>query len=92
MRVAESELEGMIEGATRHFFGIPFAAELLALYPVAEFPTPNDALNRVTTDWRYACAVQDFAERIAGARLRRLANVSSGHTSLRTGWSLWCSV
>jgi carboxylesterase type B len=48
-------------------FGTGDAAELATLYPVAEFPRPNDALIRVTTDWRYACAVQDFAERITSA-------------------------
>jgi para-nitrobenzyl esterase len=63
----ESEPEFM--EALERAFGTADAAELAALYPVAEFPTPNDALIRVTTDWRYACAVQDFAERIAGAGL-----------------------
>ena len=55
--------------ALERAFGASNAAELAALYPVAEFSTPNDALIRVTTDWRYACAVQDFAERIADADL-----------------------
>ncbi len=48
-------------------FDTATAKKLAALYPVADFPTPNDALIRVTTDWKYACAVQDFAERIAAA-------------------------
>lgn len=61
----EQEFREALERA----FGADDAAELAALYPTSEFPTPNDALIRVTTDWRYACAVQDFAERIAGAGL-----------------------
>lgn len=61
----EQEFRDALERA----FGADDATELAALYPISEFPTPNDALIRVTTDWRYACAVQDFAERIADAGL-----------------------
>jgi para-nitrobenzyl esterase len=57
--------------ALERAFGTDTAKELAALYPVADFAKPNDALIRVTTDWKYACAVQDFAERIA----------ASGHTA-----------
>jgi para-nitrobenzyl esterase len=65
----EVETEQELLEALERAFGTDNAAELLALYPVADFPTPNDALIRVTTDWRYACAVQDFAERIDAAGL-----------------------
>jgi para-nitrobenzyl esterase len=63
------ETEQELVEALERAFGTIDAADIAALYPVAEFPTPNDALVRVTTDWRYACAVQDFAERMADADL-----------------------
>jgi len=46
-----------------------FAARVAATYPASDFPSPNDALIRVSTDERYACAVQDFAERATAAGL-----------------------
>jgi para-nitrobenzyl esterase len=46
-----------------------FAPDLAAIYPVSDFPTPNDAIVRVTTDSRYACAVQDFSDRATDAGL-----------------------
>jgi len=46
-----------------------FAPRVAAAYPVADFATPNDALIRVATDSRYACAVQDFAIRATQANL-----------------------
>jgi para-nitrobenzyl esterase len=46
-----------------------FAPRVAEIYPVENFETPNDALIRVSTDERYACAVQDFAERATAAGL-----------------------
>jgi para-nitrobenzyl esterase len=46
-----------------------FSSRVAAAYPVTEFASPNAALIRVSTDSRYACAVQDFAERAARAGL-----------------------
>lgn len=46
-----------------------FSTTVAAMYPVSAFPTPNDALIRVTTDSRYTCAVQDFAIRARNAAL-----------------------
>ncbi len=47
-----------------------FSSRVAAAYPVAEFSSPNAALIRVSTDSRYACAVQDFAGRAARAGLK----------------------
>ena len=47
-----------------------FSARVAAAYPVAGFRRPNDALIRVSTDVRYACAVQDFAQRATAGGLR----------------------
>lgn len=63
------ETEQEFVEALERAFGAAAAVELAMLYPLDDFATPNDALIRVTTDWRYACAVQDFAERLAGAGL-----------------------
>jgi para-nitrobenzyl esterase len=46
-----------------------FGSRVAAAYPASEFATPNAALIRVSTDSRYACAVQDFAARAARAGL-----------------------
>jgi para-nitrobenzyl esterase len=46
-----------------------FGTRVAATYPAASFPSPNDALIRVTTDVQYACAVQDFAIRATEAGL-----------------------
>lgn len=46
-----------------------FADEVAALYPASAFESPNAALIRVSTDFRYACAVQEFAERASAAGL-----------------------
>lgn len=42
-----------------------FSTRVAAAYPVSAFATPNAALIRVTTDSRYACGVQDFAEKLS---------------------------
>jgi para-nitrobenzyl esterase len=60
--------EAEYEDALGRRFGT-FASLVAAAYPVSSFATPNAALIRVTTDERYACAVQDFAERAAAAGL-----------------------
>jgi para-nitrobenzyl esterase len=44
-----------------------FSPRIAAAYPASAFTTPNDALVRVSTDSRYACAVQDFAARVSAA-------------------------
>jgi para-nitrobenzyl esterase len=46
-----------------------FGARVAALYPASDFASPNDALIRVSTDSRYACAVQDFAEQATAANV-----------------------
>ena len=46
-----------------------FGSRVAAAYPLSDFASPNDALIRVSTDSRYSCAVEDFAERAAGAHL-----------------------
>jgi para-nitrobenzyl esterase len=46
-----------------------FSTRVAAAYPVSDFASPNAALIRVSTDSRYACAVQDFAQRAAAANL-----------------------
>jgi para-nitrobenzyl esterase len=46
-----------------------FGSRVAAAYPASDFPSPNAALIRVSTDFRYACAVQDFAARATRAGL-----------------------
>jgi para-nitrobenzyl esterase len=46
-----------------------FSSRVAAAYPVSDFASPNAALVRVSTDSRYACAVQDFAQRAAATNL-----------------------
>jgi para-nitrobenzyl esterase len=59
---AKNESEYLL--ALERRFGT-FGSRVAAAYPVSDFVEPNDALIRVSTDSRYACAVQDFAERAA---------------------------
>jgi para-nitrobenzyl esterase len=63
-----AQTEAEYKSALERRFGT-FGARVAAMYPVSGFETPNAALIRVTTDERYACAVQDFAERAARAGL-----------------------
>ena len=63
-----AETDEDFQGALERRFGA-FASRVAETYPVSKFPTPNAALIRVTTDERYACAVQDFAERATAAGL-----------------------
>jgi para-nitrobenzyl esterase len=63
---AETEDEYLL--ALERRFGA-FAPRVAEAYPVTDFDTPNAALIRVSTDSRYACAVQVFAEYAAGAGL-----------------------
>jgi para-nitrobenzyl esterase len=64
----KAETEADYLAALDRRFGT-FAARVAATYPASSFPNPNDALIRVSTDERYACAVQDFAERATAAGL-----------------------
>lgn len=62
------ETEEQFQVALERAFG-DSAGDIGAVYSVADFPSPNDALVRVTTDSRYACAVQDLADRATAAGL-----------------------
>jgi para-nitrobenzyl esterase len=50
-------------------FGATVAAEVAAAYPVADFASPQDALERVTGDGGLVCPVRDTAKRAAAAGL-----------------------
>ncbi|MGB8221365.1 MAG: carboxylesterase family protein, partial [Polyangiales bacterium] len=50
-------------------FGATVAAEVAAAYPVADFASPQDALERVTGDGGLVCSVRDTAKRAAAAGL-----------------------
>lgn len=50
-------------------FGAELAAALAEVYPAADFPTPSDALQRVTGDSGLVCGTHDTARRAAAAGL-----------------------
>lgn len=53
--------------AVRKAFGAP-ADRILAQYPAANYPTPRDALVRVTTDGLFTCQSRRVARVLAGAQ------------------------
>jgi len=66
---AEVETEGEYLDALERRFGATVAAEVAAAYPVADFDSPQDALERVTGDGGLVCPVRDTAKRAAAAGL-----------------------
>jgi len=65
----EVETEGEYLAALERRFGATLAAEVAAAYPVADFDSPQDALERVTGDGGLVCSVRDTAKRAAAAGL-----------------------
>jgi para-nitrobenzyl esterase len=65
----EVTTEGEYLEALERRFGATVAAEVAAAYPVADFDTPQDALERVTGDGGLVCSVRDTAKRAADAGL-----------------------
>jgi para-nitrobenzyl esterase len=66
---AEVETEGEYLDALERRFGQTLAAQVAAAYPVADFDSPQDALERVTGDAGLVCSVRDTAKRAAAAGL-----------------------
>ena len=65
----EVTTEGEYLEALERRFGATVAAQITEAYPVADFDTPQDALERVTGDGGLVCSVRDTAKRAAGAGL-----------------------
>ena len=61
--------EGEYLAALERRLGATVAAEVAAAYPVADFDSPQDALERVTGDGGLVCSVRDTAKRAAAAGL-----------------------
>lgn len=66
---AEVQTEGEYLDALERRFGATVAAEVAAAYPVTDFDSPQDALERVTGDGGLVCSVRDTAKRAAAAGL-----------------------
>ena len=66
---AEVETEGEYLDALERRFGETVAAQVAEAYPVTDFDSPQDALERVTGDGGLVCSVRDTAKRAAAAGL-----------------------
>lgn len=69
--VLQSEVETEAEylEALERRFGETVAAQVAGAYPVTDFDSPQDALERVTGDAGLVCSVRDTAKRAAAAGL-----------------------
>lgn len=65
----EVETEGEYLAALERAFGETVAAQVAETYPVSDFDTPQDALERVTGDSLLVCSVRDTAKRAVAAGL-----------------------
>ena len=65
----EVETEAEYLAALERRLGETVAAQVAELYPVTDFDTPQDALERVTGDAGLVCPVRDTAKRAAAAGL-----------------------
>jgi len=65
----EVETEGEYLDALERRFGETVAAQVAEAYPVTDFDSPQDALERVTGDGGLVCSVRDTAKRAAAAGL-----------------------
>jgi len=66
---AQVETEGEYLDALERRFGETVAAQVAEAYPVTDFDSPQDALERVTGDGSLVCSVRDTAKRAAAAGL-----------------------
>lgn len=66
---AEVQSEQEYLEALERRFGATVAADVADLYPVSDFDSPQDALERVTGDSLLVCSVRDTAKRAAAAGL-----------------------